>query len=153
MPGTAPFTVPPTIHTELADSNWHAGTWRYRAVLLLPPCLQLPAHSAIAVSSLVILCPQSRSLVPRALRADVESVATSRSAIDVQIEDRLLSSLDHGIVGAFSRYLDMPSGFFRTRSLLRQVDVQQQIHDGADGPIVQVWHVQLRVGLPHNNAS
>ena len=91
--------------------------------------------------------------MPRTLHDAVESVASSPSAIERQIEDSLLSDLTHGIVGAFSSYLDMPSGFFRTRSLLRQVDVQQQIHDGADGPIVQVWHVQLRVGLPHNNAS
>ena len=104
-------------------------------------CLLLPLVCSSSLLTLlcrllVVLCLQSRALPPRALRAAVESVAGSRSAIDVQIEDRLLSSLTHGIVGAFSRYLDMPSGLFRRQSLLRQLDVQQQIHNGADGPIV-----------------
>ena len=93
-------------------------------------CLLSAAHPCLLCYRcrlLVVLCLQSRALPPRALRAAVESVAGSRSAIDVQIEDRLLSSLTHGIVGAFSRYLDMPSGLFRRQSLLRQLDVQQQI--------------------------
>ena len=52
MPDTAPFTVPPTIDTELADaSGWHAYSRRYPTVLsVASSCLQLiPAYSAIAV--------------------------------------------------------------------------------------------------------
>ena len=112
---------------------------RCRCFLLLSlACLQLPAHSAIAVPSLVRLCLQSRSLLPRTLHDAVESVASSPSAIERQIEDSLLSDLTHGIVGAFSSYLDMPAGFFATQSLLRQIEVQRQIAEGAAGPVLQV---------------
>ena len=100
---------------------------------------------------LVVLCLQSRALPPRALRAAVESVAGSRSAIDVQIEDRLLSSLTHGIVGAFSRYLDMPSGLFRRQSLLRQLDVQQQIHNRAGDRCA--WVLELRYISTHDQLA
>ena len=52
MPHTAPFTVPPDIDTEIADSSgWHAYSHRYSTVLsVASSCLQLiPAYSAIAV--------------------------------------------------------------------------------------------------------
>ena len=39
---------------------------------------------------------------------------------------------------AFSSYLDMPAGFFGTQPLLRQIEVQRKIADGAAGPILQV---------------
>ena len=76
--------------------------------------------------------------MPCALRGAVESVASSPSAIERQIEDSLLSDLTHGIVDAFSSYLDMPAGFFATQSLLRQIEVQRQIAEGAAGPVLQV---------------
>ena len=72
------------------------------------------------------------------IRGAVESVASSPSAIERQIEDSLLSDLTHGIVDAFSSYLDMPAGFFATQSLLRQIEVQRQIAEGAAGPVLQV---------------
>ena len=86
---------------------------------------------------------QSKSIRPRALRSAVEAVADSRSAIDGQIADKLLSTFTHGIVDAFSRHLDMQNGLFHRQSLLRQIEVQRQIADATTpGPIVQV-HVCL----------
>ena len=59
MPHTAPFTVPPDIDTEIADSSgWHAYSHRYSTVLsVASSCLQLiPAYSAIAVVCSVREC-------------------------------------------------------------------------------------------------